>query len=453
MPALLLVGVVLLAYWNACFGAFQFDDYNVIVHNPGVASLEAWWRDLPGIRPLLKLSYALNRAWLPESGLGEAGRFGFHAVNLALHAGNVLLLHALFRRLWRQEVDGTRLAWLAAALFAAHPVHSEAVTLISGRSMALMALFYLAAVLAHLEGRRFLSLAAFAAALASRETALTLPAALLLMDRLQRPQAPWRDALRAIAAHLGLALLGVLALLLLPHFRHLAQVSLETRPLLDNLITQSGAVLYLLGQWCWPLRLDADPVLPVFTGWNLRWLLNIAALTGLAGLAILAWRRGGTARWVGFGLIWCLLHLAPSNSLLPRLDIANERHLYLAGAGLALPLALALRRIPWAAVLLVLGLAFLTQERNQVYQTEIRFWQDVADKNPGNARAWNNLGYALAQADRLREALMAYDRALALNPRDYKPILNRAALCRERASLPGCPPLTPAPPPRSPGLP
>lgn len=441
MPRLFLVGVVLLAYWNAFFGAFQFDDYNVIVDNPGVANLAAWWRDLPGIRPLLKLSFALNRAWLPESGLGEAGRIGFHAVNLALHAGNALLLYALFRRLLERQAAATHLAVLAAALFAAHPVHSEAVTLISGRSMSLMTLFYLVSILAHLKQRSTLSLVAFAAALASRETAITLPLALLLIERLQRPQAPWRAAFQTITGHLGLALLGGVALLSLPHFRHLAQVSLETRPLLDNLITQSAAVLYLLGQWCWPFRLNADPVLPAFTGWNAYWLLSTAALTGLAGLAMLAWRRGGDARWIGFGLIWCLLHLAPSNSLLPRLDIANERHLYLAGAGLALPLAMALHRIPWAAALLVLVLAFVTQARNQVYQDEIRFWQDVADKSPGNARAWNNLGYALALADRPREALAAYDRALILKPQDYKPRLNRAALCRQAGPLPGCPPL------------
>ena len=58
-PAVVVVAV-LLAYLNALGAAFQFDDYNVIVNNPSVHSLPAWLDSMPGIRPLLKFSYALN---------------------------------------------------------------------------------------------------------------------------------------------------------------------------------------------------------------------------------------------------------------------------------------------------------------------------------------------------------------------------------------------------------
>ena len=69
-PAVLVVAV-LLAYFNALGAPFQFDDYNVIVNNPSVFSLPAWLDSMPGIRPLLKCSYALNWTFQPVP-------WGFH---------------------------------------------------------------------------------------------------------------------------------------------------------------------------------------------------------------------------------------------------------------------------------------------------------------------------------------------------------------------------------------
>jgi hypothetical protein len=73
-------------------GVFQFDDFNVIVNNPTVHSIAAWRDDLArGIRPLLKLSYTLN--WITAAGAVE-----FHAVNLAIHVVNTMLVLWLARR-------------------------------------------------------------------------------------------------------------------------------------------------------------------------------------------------------------------------------------------------------------------------------------------------------------------------------------------------------------------
>jgi len=514
----LVVVATFAAYWNSFAGAFQFDDYNVIVDNPAVANIAAWWQNMPGIRPLLKLSYAANNA--------AGGLFGFHAVNLALHAGNALMVYALARQLLgdgapaRQRAGlvtqiaapgvtlpgvpsspllsdrhgaffvAPRVALLAALLFAVHPVQSEAVTLISGRSMSLMATFYLGSILLHLAGRQWLSLLAFACALAVRETAITLPLALLLVDRqcaaagsgavAGSGSAPAQRVAPKIApiaaadqaqrlpqllargrAHWLLAAVAVFAMLLLPMYQTLAGVSLKTRALADNLVTQSAALPYLLGQWLWPLALDADPLLPVFSEWSSFWIGSVVLCLGVGGCGLVAWWRapaGSAAGWFGFATVWFAVHLAPTNSLLPRLDVANERHLYLAGAGLALAVALTLtsafadiaariahrarigrgaagRRLGVAfAALLVVALVVLTQQRNEVYRSEVAFWQDIARKNPLSARAHNNLGYALAQAGDVAAALGAYDAAIRLQPADYKPRLNRRALCRADAA-------------------
>jgi hypothetical protein len=144
-----LLALALLAYANALGGVFQFDDFNVIVDLATVHSLGAWWADLgQGIRPLLKLSYTLN--WI--TGWGASG---FLATNLLIHGITVLLVYRLSQAFLMAQGLLSRLPaapWLAAALFAVHPAHTEAVAYICGRSTSLMALLYLAGVLAHVAG-------------------------------------------------------------------------------------------------------------------------------------------------------------------------------------------------------------------------------------------------------------------------------------------------------------
>jgi tetratricopeptide (TPR) repeat protein len=433
----LVLALALAAYANAFQGGYQFDDYRVIVDNPAVASVSAWWQDLPGIRPLLKLSYAVTGRLVPETRL-----FALHATNVALHAINAILLLTVLRQLGagRRVADA---AFIAALLFAAHPVHSEAVTYLSGRSVSLMAMFYLFAILAHLAGRTGLSLVAFLGAMMVRETAITLPLALLLIDRQREPQADWRSLLLRARWHWLLAGLGLLALLMLPYFRHLLEVSFQARPFMDNLITQVGGTLYLMGQLLRPTGLNADPVLPVFSDWSWRWAIQVMLVT--VGVIWALWRwlrtgpqsRQGTSLWLAFGLIWFLLHLAPTNSLVPRLDVANERHLYLAAAGLYLALGYAMagtRRGLALGAGLALALTLATHARNQVYTSEVAYWQDVLRHQPANVRALNNLGYAYDRADMPEAALVCYDRGLSLAPGDFNLYFNRRALCRMHAS-------------------
>src|SRR5512138_1533773 len=144
-PGLLIVAAIVAAYANAFGGSFQFDDWNVIANEPRVASLAAWWASMPGIRPILKLTYAFNR----EIGLGVPG---FVAFNVVVHAANAVLVYSILKRL-----ASVRVALLAALLFALHPAQTEAVTYVSGRSTSLAATFALGSALAWLRGRRWAS--------------------------------------------------------------------------------------------------------------------------------------------------------------------------------------------------------------------------------------------------------------------------------------------------------
>lgn len=450
-PVLLLAAVGL-TFLNAFRGDFQFDDYNVIVDNRVVHAWTAWWDDLPhGIRPLLKASYTLN--W--TSGLGL---FGFHLFNLMVHAGNVLLVYALSRTFLQGRSGvpselAARAAVLIALLFALHPVQTEAVTYISGRSTSLMALCYLASLWTYVRGietrnswRLYgLSPLLFLCALAAKEVAVTLPVALVLWECTgTKERVSWTLMLQRQVFHWLLLFVALATLLVHPGYESLLAFGFLQRSLAENLLTQVHGVAYLLSRLVLVQHLNIDPDLPVLTRWTAEVMLEAVALLSLLALGFASLRR---RPWLSFGIIWFFLHLLPTNSLVPRLDVANERQLYLAGWGLYLACGAAAmlwweragienRTQPARAAFTVLTFALMvvlmtaTIARNDVYRNEVALWEDTTAKAPQKARAFNNLGYAYFLAGRHDEARKAYEAALRLNPRFELAGNNLAALNR-----------------------
>jgi len=433
---IVLVTLVVAAYLNSFDGAFQFDDYRVIVDNPRVHSWSAWLASMPGIRPLLKLSYVLS--WTVG-----AGSAAFHAFNLLCHLGSTLLVFVLLRRFTRPPSAMHGLPVLFAALvFALHPAQTEAVTYISGRSVSFMAVCYLGAVFAYVEGREHnrpwlhgvISPLLFVAAMLVKETAWTLPFALLLWERLQR-QAAWRDAAAPLARHFAV-LAGLAALVLSsPDYRYLLGVSLATRPPLENLAAQIHGVFYLITRPLLGLQMNSDPQVSLDVP-----LMFTAAKAGvLACLLWLGFHQWRQRPWLAFGILWFFLHLLPTNSLIARLDLANERQLYLALMGPAWIAAHSLVAVPRRAALsmgiaVVALLAAATFARNLDYRDEVRFWQAAVQASPAKARPWNNLGYALQTAGRTEEARAAYQQALALDPAQMQAGVNLRLLNEARES-------------------
>jgi protein O-mannosyl-transferase len=422
-PVLLIVGTVVVFYLNSFRGVFQFDDYNVIVDNGGVHTWGAYLAGLPrGIRPLLKSTYTWN--W--TSGLGL---FGFHLVNVTLHAANAVFLFFLTSRVVGPSASRFA-ALLPALLFAVHPVQTEAVTYISGRSVSLMAFFYLGSLLAYLRGRErgsrlLLYLASpilFLLAVASKEVALTLPFAMILCEAVRREKTGWMETLRAQAVHWGL--LAALAVFLLAHsgYARLIEDCFDIRGAAANLLTQIHGIGYLLSRIVMPWAMNIDPDLPVFSPGSPVPLPEVLLLAGLLAVGVVGLKNRSIA---GFGILWFFLHLLPTNSFIPRLDVANDRQLYLASWGLFMAGAAeadllrgkwGARRVTAAVTVLVFALGALTMSRNRVYRSEVALWEDTARKSPGMARVWNNLGYAYQQAGRSPDAEAAYLRALRIDP-------------------------------------
>ena len=424
----LLFAVALLAYLPSLLGPFQFDDYNVIVDYPTVHSFGALAeRAGAGVRAVLKASYALN--WTLD-----ADPIGFHLVNILLHALNAVLLFHIGKKLIRVQDRNSAadfIPWVAALLFALHPMQTEAVTYISGRSSSLMATFYLGALLAYLAGRAWpVSALLFVLALATRETAVTLPAALLLAELCRGT--PSREIVRRQAAHWLLLAAAGAVILFTPRYFELIAYGLRERNVADNLLTQIGALAYLIWHLLSLQGLNIDPALPIVIAWTPALGFQLAGLAGLMLIGLANLRR---RPWLAFGLLWFFLQLAPTNSLVPRLDAVNDRQVYLACWGLFFALAAQIAslelprpalRIP--AVVILVAFAAASALRQLDYRDEAALWEAAVREAPWNARAHNNLGYAYYQAGRKDEAWREIDTALFLDPRLAKARGNRLLL-------------------------
>ena len=184
----LLLGATLLAYLPALQAGFIWDDDSYLTTNPTVqspAGLASIWIDRaanPQYYPLTFTSFWIeHRLWGLEP-------FGYHLVNVLLHALAAILLWQVLREL---ELEG---ALLAAALFALHPVAVESVAWITERKNTLSAVFYLGAALVYLRGRSKSAFALYACALLSKSVTASLPVVLLLVIA-------WKRG-RGVAAHL-----------------------------------------------------------------------------------------------------------------------------------------------------------------------------------------------------------------------------------------------------------
>jgi len=452
----LVAGAALLAYATSFAGGFQFDDWNVIVDEPRVQTLGAWWESLPAIRPLLKLTFALNL----QSGMGL---FGFHLVNVLVHAGAALAAMGVVARVERAgrgpgsgsvrwgEGEGQVpvAAALAALLFALHPIQTEAVTYLSGRSASLAGLLALASALAWLAGRERrrgtlvhgLSPLLFAAALLVKETAVALPPALLLLAAatgagpgagsgigpgagLRLASGPaWRAALRDSAVHWLLLAAAAAAYAASPTYRAMAAHAAALRPPGQNLLAHLDGMGWLAGQVARPWALVADPAWPAPDALSVRGAAAAALLAGLGWLGL--HRAGAGLRPAGAAALWTLCWLPVTGWLLPRPEPASDRQLYLALlgpawlAGRALAAGLASRWRSLAAgvaVAVALLLGGLTAARSLVYRDEVTFWAAAVAAAPGAPRPLNNLGLALSAACRLPEAEASFRAALEADP-------------------------------------
>jgi tetratricopeptide (TPR) repeat protein len=432
------------AYAIAPWGALVWDDQLVARQQMAVLhSLREVFLPPPGIpqwtyayyRPVVVLSYLLDQALF-----GRGAAAGPHVTNVICHLLATLAVWLLARRLLRRLATGDIAALVAATLFAVHPIHTEAVSWVTGRSDALATMLLLPALLLLLRwvdtGSRLgfaLAPVAFLLACLSKEIALSGlllgPAVVLAARAAGTIPAARRIALRswlgAAAAWLGAAVL-YLALRQAAGTQGAALDAASAADLVARLLRASG---YYLGKLAWPWP-HAH-----FVAWDMvPALFPAVTVTGVALLVtILAWRRRDLPRGAGvlLGMAWTLIALAPALAVAATsvaVTPVAERYLYLPSVGLALMGgvaydAVAARLRPLvagvlAASLVLAGIA-ATLVRGQVWQSDLRLWSDAVARTQCCATLFIEYGKAQFQAGNLREAEDSFRRAarLAAAPR------------------------------------
>ncbi|HSK09662.1 MAG TPA: tetratricopeptide repeat protein [Vicinamibacterales bacterium] len=450
LAAAALVALTVAAYSPAFSAGFVWDDDDHVTANAtlrDVEGLKRIWFDLgavPQYYPLVHTTFWLEyRAW----GLDP---LGYHAVNLSLHALAAWLLGLALVRL---RVPG---AWLAAALFAVHPVGVESVAWVTERKNVLSAVFYFAAALAYFRfappvaaalparrgerrslapsrGSRWwyaLALGLFLAALLSKTVTASLPAALLLVYWWKKGTLTRADALPLAPWFVFGLLAGSLTAWLERH--HVgAQGEEWALSWADATLVAGRAVWFYAGKLAWPSNLTfVYPRWTIDAGAWWQWLFPVAALAVVAAL----WRaRGRVGRGPLAAVLFFIGTLTPAlgffNVYPMRYSFVADHFQYLASVGVLVPMAAALARLRRrAAVPILLALAVLTWHQAHAYESLDTLWRDTLEKNPAAWLAHNNLGMLRRDQGRTAEAETHYRAALELRPQDADVNYNLANL-------------------------
>ena len=445
--ALLVLFVAVAAYANSVLNGFAYDDNTIIVGRSVVAEggvvevlTSAYWPQAVSgaglYRPVTLSSFALEwRLW-------NGHPAGFHLVNLAVHTAVSLVVFLLILPL-----SATLPALVGGALFAAHPVHSEAVANVVGRSELYSALFVLGACLLFLKGRglspswraaRLLGIGAlYVLGLGSKEMAVTLPALLVLITLVRTGDGRVSDRVRTDLP-VFLLTAALLAAFLGARFLMLGSVSGEVpAPALVGL-SAGQRILTSLAVWPHYLRLLVFPLdlvvdyapavlFPALT-WGPDVILGLLTILGGAAAVIFLWPR---ERLVALGIAWFGIAILPvTNLLIPTGVLLGERTLYLPSVGLAFVVA---GVVSWTArerrtslgILLVgagvLCSAFMvrTALRNPSWMSTFTMLTTLGEEHPESLMAIRARAQGLDNVGEYEEADRYYQTALELAPEGY----------------------------------
>jgi protein O-mannosyl-transferase len=444
LSAAVIAIAVLAAYAPGLHTPFHYDDLSTVVENESIRDLSALGRVLSppanvtptSARPLLNLSFAVDYA------TGALNVAGYHATNIAIHLVVALLLFAIVRATatWPAAGFGDRadiVAAATAAIWAVHPLQTGAVTYVSGRSESLMAVWYLATLLAAIRAHRSpranawmaASVVACALGMASKESMVTAPVAVLLYDRAyvyERFSEAFRTRWRLYA---GLAATWTILVVLLWDAPHSDSAGFSTGVSPWTYLLNQAVVLPEY------FRITAWPDYLLFAYGEARplTLSDVGAMAVVVPVFIAAaiwmWYR---APALGFCALWVFLTLAPTSSIVP---IATEagaaRRMYLPLAGIValfvigvftLGDAMRRRRVANAPIFsraalmaVVVALVATTAGQAAEFVSSERLWRGSVERWPSGL-AYRNLAAVLLQQGRKAEGADALRAAADLNP-------------------------------------
>jgi protein O-mannosyl-transferase len=427
--ALLLLVATFVAYMPVWHGGFIWDDAAHITR-PGLRSLSGLahiWTRLGATQQYYPLVHTLF--WVEYRLWGDSTT-GYHFVNILLHACSALLLVKILRLL---KIPGE---WLAAVIFALHPIQVESVAWISELKNTMSGLFYLSSTLVYLEFDRdrsrkkyALALGLFLLGLMSKSVIATLPATLLVIFWWQRGKLSWKlDCLPLVpffATGIGT---GLFTSWVERKFIG-AEGSAFNFSIIERFLIAGRAVCFYLAKLCWPAQLTFNYPrwhIDETVWWQYLFPLGVLAL-GLALWNLRSFSRGPLAAFLFFVI-----------ALLPALGFLNvypfiysfvaDHFQYLACLGPVVLVAAAMGRairpmkeksayIELAScVIFILILGTLTWQQSRMYINLETLWKTTLTRNPLSFLALNDLGAMDCASGQIETARLELEESIKLNP-------------------------------------
>ncbi|MEP7145475.1 MAG: tetratricopeptide repeat protein [bacterium] len=449
---LIIIAVTYLTFHNTLSNEFVFDDESVIVNNQSIQSLS----DIPRYftaaegfhkvigryyRPVVSSTYAIDYAiW----GLNP---YGFHLTNVIIHIICCLLLFKIFAVLfWRYKYRNL-FSLLATLIFAVHPIHTEAVSWVSGRTDSLVTMFFFGSFLYYLEFTRemeyhrehnslhritsknylylFVSLLFYAAGLLTKEMIVTMPVIIFLYDFVYRKKKYkyFKDNLLNYILFAAVTVLYLLVRYFLlkdiperesylyfigKHFVVVLATMLKTIPVYFRLLIAPFSLLYHYNG----VIQDAKSIL------DAEVLLSILFIFVLIAFSFYYYKRDSI---ISFCILFFLVSLLPVMNIIPTMNLMAERFLYFTSFSLALlichlsMIGSSKRDLTFLAFgmgLIVCSLAYLTYVRNNEWKDNNTLYMSA--KGVEGTVTLVNEGNIYANNKKYDEAMNLYKRAIEL---------------------------------------
>lgn len=401
-------------------------------------------------RPMAYLSFHLNYL------LGGNNPAGFRAFNIAVHICNTIILYSLLRSIIMRRgdcpvsVSNITIPLFAALIFLVHPLHTQAVTYVTQRFTSFGTFFYLATMLLYhrsntdgaTKTRRLayvISIIALIFGLLTKESVLTLPIALVMMDVILL-RYPWRRTLIHLAPHIAcMSLTPILVLNVSDELNGNAALLPSALNIVGGVytqheyaITQVRTILSYIRLLVLPYNQSFDPSYPLYRSMfhpEIVISLLIWAIFIVTGFRLLKLRdRNICTDLMGFSIFWFILSVSVSSSFIPQSQLMYEHRSYLPSLAFCVGSVAYLHNLipisrPFRINVLIIGLCLatavfgiLTTQRNHIYRSRISLWSDTVMKSPDNYRAYYGLGSAYLDNQMIDQAISCFWKSQSLNP-------------------------------------
>jgi len=449
-----LIAVSFGIYINSLGGEFLIDDHTIIFKNENIHDIKLFFSKDFNIRP--GVFNELIRALIWQ--IGDGSPFFYHLFNVLVHAACVILLFILCNNLFSNRA----LSFLSSLIFAVHPIHTEAVSWISGGPYAFATLWYLASMIFYIKSDKSimnlgLSVVFFCFCLLTNNAAISLPIMYLIYDLFFRKKTEKDNAslakLRIIILSLVCLVGFIVAGIFFINRNNLIHTIFSFRGP-SYLIVATKALAYYLKIIYLPIArglyhpfayntFDADKISPAF-------FISLIIIA-VSIFAFLRCRKN--AMPLSFGIGWFFVTYLPYSNIIPICNIISERYVYLATVGFSIVLAylflkaweLINRNLRYQAALRIIAMVILvlflfsyaasTVMRNRDYRDIYTFWETNIENFPDGYMAYNNLAGTYYASGRFDQAIAYSWVNLMINPEQPHVWCNLGKVYREIGNL------------------